>query len=68
MTYPTISVSLNDERTKKLSDILRKLREQDDTVSRSEAIARAIDYFHLLVCPSDGPSPLSEVQLVPASK
>lgn len=53
MTYPTISVSLNEERTRKLSDILRTLREQDDTISRSEAIARAIDYFHPYVCTSE---------------
>jgi hypothetical protein len=62
MTYPTISVSLNDERTRKLSDILRKLREGDDTVSRSEAIARAIDYFHPFVCPLENAVDLSEVQ------
>jgi metal-responsive CopG/Arc/MetJ family transcriptional regulator len=53
MTYPTISISLNDERTKKLSDILRKLREQEETVSRSEAIARAIDFFYPHVCTSE---------------
>lgn len=62
MTYPTISVSLNDDRAKKLSDILRKLREQDDTVSRSEAIARAIDYFHPFMCPLENTSAPSSVQ------
>ena len=62
MTYPTISISLNDDRLRKLSDILRKLREEDETVSRSEAIARAIDYFHPIVCPSKIPNTPSSVQ------
>ena len=52
MTYPTISVSLNEDRLEKLGDILRVLREDDNTVSRSEAIARAIDYWHPILCPS----------------
>jgi metal-responsive CopG/Arc/MetJ family transcriptional regulator len=65
MTYPTISISLNDDRTKKLSDILRKLREQDDTVSRSEAIARAIDFFYPHVCASESPNAPKNVQVQP---
>lgn len=65
MTYPTISVSLNEERAKKLSDILRALREQDDTVSRSEAIARAIDFFYPFVCASENTLASSSVQEQP---
>lgn len=65
MTYPTISVSLNDERLDKLSAILRKLREQEETVSRSEAIGRAIDHFYPIMCPSKSPDAPSSVQ-VPA--
>lgn len=65
MTYPTISISLNEERTKKLIEIIQKLREQDVTISRSEAIARAIDAFHPIVCTSEGPKELLNVQ-VPA--
>lgn len=51
MTYPTISISLNDDRAAKVRAILRALREQDDSISRSEAIGRAIDHFFLAVCP-----------------
>lgn len=51
MTYPTISISLTNDRAAKISGILRALREQDETISRSEAIGRAIDHFFLVVCP-----------------
>lgn len=54
MTYPTFSISLNDDRIKKLSEIWRKLRESEETVSRSEAVGRAIDYFHPIVCTVKG--------------
>ena len=62
MTYPTISVSLNDDRLSKLSDMLRTLRDQDETVSRSEVIGRAIDHLHPIVCPSKSPNTPSSVQ------
>jgi len=53
MTYPTISISLSDERMIKVAKILRRLRDDDDTISRSEAVGRAIDHFFLIICPSD---------------
>jgi hypothetical protein len=53
MTYPTISISLNETRTAKLSRILRILRDKDETVSRSEAIGQAIDIFFTHLCPSE---------------
>ncbi len=62
MTYPTISVSLNDDRLTKLSNILRKLREQEETISRSEAIGRAIDHFYPIMCPLENTSAPSSVQ------
>ena len=62
MTYPTISVSLNDERLKLLSEVLRALREHDETISRSEAIGRAIELFHPTVCPSKGSDANTEGQ------
>lgn len=55
MTYPAISISISDERSAKLTKILRALRDQDETVSRSEAVGRAIDHFFLIVCPADSP-------------
>lgn len=55
MSYPTISISLNEDRLTKLSKILRALRDQDETVSRSEAVGQAIDRFYLSICPVDGP-------------
>lgn len=50
-TYPNISISLSEDRTAKLSKILRALRDQDETVSRSEAVGQAIDAFYLIICP-----------------
>lgn len=49
-SYPTISISLTDERMAKLSKLLRALREQDETISRSEAVGRAIDHFFVVIC------------------
>jgi hypothetical protein len=54
MTYPTISVSVNSDRLKKISDLLRVFRRDDDTVSRSEVVCIAIDRLHASVCPSEG--------------
>lgn len=52
MTYPTVSISLNKDRLTKLSEMLSRLREADETVSRSEVVSRAIDCLYPVVCPS----------------
>ncbi len=51
--YPTISISLSDERLAKVTKILRALRDENESISRSEAIGRAIDAFFLITCPVD---------------
>lgn len=63
MTYPTISISLSEERTQKLREIIETLRQQDLTISRSESIGRAIDHFHPIVCTSQSTKEPMNVQI-----
>lgn len=49
-SYPTISISLTEERQERLTKLLRTLREQDESISRSEAVGRAIDHFFVVIC------------------
>jgi hypothetical protein len=52
-SYPTITISISNDRAAKLAKVLRALRDEDDTISRSEAVGRAIDSFFLIICPTD---------------
>lgn len=54
-TYPTISISLNEERLTRLSELVRRLREDEEMISRSEVVGRAIDLFFLTTCSSESP-------------
>jgi hypothetical protein len=61
-SYPTITISISTDRAAKLAKILRALRDEDDSISRSEAVGRAIDSFFLTTCPTDMPDDVTTDQ------
>jgi hypothetical protein len=62
MSYPTISVSLNEERSDKLIKLIRLMRNQDETISRSEVVGTAIDtLYDKLLSPEPVAEPVVEV-------